>query len=103
MMGVMDAPEAQKQSGTRTVSAVVLVAVAALGAAVGFIESAFGPYLALLIGFVVLGLGALVRRWDAAWSTLLMVFGAGMCVGVLAYIVVGLLGPTAPASGAGAG
>ena len=95
----MGAPDIDDHAGPRTASVVVLVAVAALGLAVGFIESAFGPYLMLLIGAVVLGLGALVRRWDAAWSTLLMVFGAAMCVGVLAYTVVGLLGSSAPAGG----
>lgn len=99
----MDAREGETQPGSRTASIVVLVAVAALGVAVGFVESAFGPYLALLIGVVVVGLGAVVRRWDAAWSTLLMVFGAAMCVGVLAYIAVGLLDLSAPPSGGGHG
>lgn len=78
-------------------------AVGAVGVAVGFIESAFGPYLALLIGVVIVVLGVIVKRWDATWSTLLIVFGGGMCAGVLLYIAVGLFGPSAPSSGFGTG
>ncbi|MFC7788561.1 hypothetical protein ACU045_06225 [Microbacterium sp. MAHUQ-60] len=49
------APEIDGRAGPRTAS--VLVAVAALGLAAGFMESACGPHLALLIGALVLGLG----------------------------------------------
>src|SRR5690606_32819735 len=97
--GVVDAHQAETKPRPRNASIVVLIAVAVLGVAVGFVESAFGPYLALLIGVVVAGLGAAVRRWDAAWSTLLMVFGAAMCAGALAYIAVGLLRLSAPPRG----
>lgn len=46
----MGAPDIDRRAGPRTASVVVRVAVAALGLAVGFMESAFGPHLALLVG-----------------------------------------------------
>ncbi len=88
---------------TRRGAAVFAVAVGIVGAAVGFIESAFGPYLALLIGAAIVVLGVIVRRWDAAWSTLLLLFGAAMCAGALLYVALGLLGTSAPSSGFGTG
>jgi hypothetical protein len=78
-------------------------AVGIVGVAVGLVESAFGPYLALIIGATIIILGLLVRRWDATWSTLLIVFGVGMCVGALFYVAIGLFGPSAPSNGFGTG
>lgn len=74
--------------------------VAALAIPVGLGFAVFG-FFGWCVGPVVLVVGLVGRHLRQPWGSWLIAVGAGLALGALAYITVGLLIPDGPSSGGG--
>jgi hypothetical protein len=90
------------ETGEGRLPALVAVPVIILAVLLGLALSVLG-FFGWLLGPSLLVLGAIGRRTGARWALWALLVGAGLLLGTMAYVVLGLLTPDGPGSGGGTG